>query len=182
MLLYLKNLVQLILSPQKGWEDISASLQKPDTLLKNGYYPLLGIAALSEFVRLAYGVQYGLSTILELAIALFGTYFISYFIARLILDYYLRPMIDGELNRIRSGLFTIYGLSLMAIIEIIDNLIPTDLTIIKFLPVFVALILYRGNKFMAIKQDSEIRFLFLLTVALIFIPICIFCILKLIIA
>ncbi len=182
MLLFLKNIVQLVLSPSKGWEDISASLEQPDILLKRGYYPLLILASLSEFIRLIYHEEIGVITLFEHAIALFGSYFISYFIGRLILEHYLKPMIDGEVNHTKTGIFTIYGLGLLVLIEIIANFIPTDLTIIRFLPVFVALILYRSNRYLTIKQECELRFLCLLITSIIVVPLSFFCILKLIIA
>ena len=43
---YLKNILQLILSPTKGWEDISAAVENPDTVAAKGYYPLLAVEAL----------------------------------------------------------------------------------------------------------------------------------------
>ena len=181
MLEYLKNMTQLILSPSKGWEDVSASMAKPDTLFRKDYCPFIGWAALSEFVRLFYNGHGGILTVIELAIALFGSYFVSYFISRLILEHYAKPLVNGELNQSKTGVFTIYGLGLLSAIEILENIMPTDLTLIKFLPVFVALILYKGTKYMSVKPDHELRFLCLSIAAVIVVPISIFCILRLII-
>lgn len=181
MLQFLKNMTQLILSPDRGWEDVSASVTKPDMLFRKAYYPFIAMAALSEFVRLFYHGHGGVLTVIELAIALFGSYFVSYFISRLILEHYLQPLVDGEVNEVKTGLFTIYGLGLLALIEMIANMLPTDLTLVKFLPMFVALILYKGFKYMAVKPDHELRFLCLAIAAVIVVPLGIFCILKLII-
>lgn len=181
MLQFIKNMVQLTLSPGRGWEDVSASGEKPDMLFRKAYYPFIAIVALSEFVRLFYHDHGGVMTVIELAIALFGSYFVSYFISRLILDHYLQPLTDGDVNEVKTGLFTIYGLGLLAMIEMIANVLPTDLTLVKFLPLFVALILYKGAKYMAVKPDHELRFLCLAVAAVIVVPIGIFCILRLII-
>lgn len=181
MLKYLKNICQLVLSSSKGWEDVSASLSDPEQLMKDGYIPLVGVAAASEFVRLLYRDSGGFLTVMELAIALFGTYFVSYYVARLILEYYLRPIINSEVNNVKLSTFTIYGLGMLAIIEFIENVMPTDLTLVKFLPLFVALVLYKGAKYMSVKPEKELAFLGLVVLAIIVVPIGIFSILKLII-
>ncbi len=181
MLQFLKIMAQLILSPDRGWEDVSASVAKPDMLFRKAYYPFLAVAAMSEFARLFYHGNGGVLTVIELAIALFGSYFISYFISRMILDHYMQPLVNGEVNEAKIGLFTMYGLGMLALIEIVDNLLPTDLTLVKFLPLFVALVLYKGAKFMAVKHDYELRFFCLAVAAVIIVPLGIFCILKLII-
>ena len=182
MLQYLKNLVQLVLAPAKGWEDVSASLATPERLLRDAFFPLLGVSALSEFIRLFYHNSGGFLTVFELAIALFGSYFVSFFIARIILSNYIGGFIDGEVNQTKISTFIIYGLGLLLMIEIIENLLPTDLTLVKFLPLFVALILYRSTAYLAVKPGTELRFLCLAVIAVIVVPIAIFSLLELIIS
>ena len=67
-------------------------------------------------------------------------------------------------------------------IELIENLLPTDLTLVKFLPLFVGLILYRGSVYMSVRQGSEFGFLCLSAVAVIVVPIVLYSILSLIIS
>lgn len=181
MLLYLKNLIQLILSPSKGWEDVSASLSSPDKLVRDAFFPLLGFASLTEFVRLFNNNNGGAVSVIELAIALFGCYLVSFYIGRLFLEHYLKPLVSGEINTTKISTFTLYALGLMILIEIIENILPTDLTLVKFLPLFVALILYKGTSYMAVKPDHELRFLCIAVASLIVVPIGLFCILKLLI-
>lgn len=181
MLQYLKNIIQLILSPTKGWEDISASLSSPDKLARDAYFPMLLVVALTEFIRIFYNDSVGFVTALELAIALFGSYFVSFYIARLIFEYYLKQLVIGDINTTKISIFTLYGLGMMLMIEAIENIIPTDLTLIKFLPLFVALILYKGSAYMSVKADYEIRFLCVTIATLIVVPMGIFWILKLLI-
>lgn len=181
MLQYLKNLFQLILSPAKGWEDVSASVSSPESLVKDGFYPLLGIASLTEFVRLFYYGNGGFVTVLELAIALAGSYFISYYISRMLLEHYLKSHVGGDINPTKINIFSLYALGMLLIIEIIENVLPTDLTLVKFLPLFVALILYKGAAYMSVKQNHELRFLLISALSLIAVPICIFSLLQLLI-
>lgn len=181
MLLYIKNLVQLILSPSKGWEDVSASLESTDNLLRRSFYPLAALAAASEFVRLFYPGNGGFLTQLELAIALFGAFFVAYFIARIILVRYLAPYINGDVNIVKISNFVIYGLGLLLFIEVVENILPTDLTLVKFLPLFVALVLYRANAYLSVTQGYELRFLCIAAGAVIVVPVLLFSLLELII-
>ena len=43
MLTLLRYIIQLILSPKNGWEDLAQTNPDPDVLLTKGVYPLLGI-------------------------------------------------------------------------------------------------------------------------------------------
>lgn len=181
MIRYLKIIAQLVLSPAKGWEDVSASMTDPETLLRKLYFPLLFVASLTEFVRLFYHNSGGFLTVLELAIAMFGSFFISFFIARIILSNYSAPFVTGEANNVRIATFVVYGQALLLMIEIIDNLLPTKLTLVKFLPLFVALILYRGNTYMGVNPNAEFRFFCIAVVAVIVVPIALFSLLELII-
>ena len=54
MLEYLKLMMQLLLVPVRGWEDVSSASPDPDEMLRKGLYPLMGVAALSEFVSFFY--------------------------------------------------------------------------------------------------------------------------------
>lgn len=181
MVQYLKNLVQLVLSPAKGWEDVSASIPDPEKLMKDAYIPLLITAALSEFVRLFYHNSGGFMTVLELAIALFGSFFISYFISRVVLLRYIDELVVGEVNEVKVNTFVLYGLGLLVVIEIIENLLPTSLTLVKFLPLFVALILYRATAYLDVKSGMELKFLCLGGLAVIVVPVTIYSLLELII-
>lgn len=168
---YLKNILQLILSPTKGWEDISAAVENPDTVASKGYYPLLAVASLSVFARLFYDHSLGFVTVVMLAVALFGTYFISFYIGRIALESLLKNVVTGEPNVTKITLFILYTLGLSVIIEIIENCVPTSLTPIKFLPLFVALIIYRASAYMAVKPGNELRFLFISVAVLLVMPI-----------
>lgn len=181
MVHYLKNLIQLVLSSSKGWEDVSASLDSPDRLMREGFMPLLTVASLSEFIRLFYSYNGSFMTVFELAIALFGSFFVAFFLARIILSYYVADFIDGDVNQTKLNTFIIYGFGLLLIIEILENILPTSLTLVKFLPLFVALILYRANVYLSVKSGMELRFLIIAALVVIVLPIAIFSVLELII-
>lgn len=181
MLTFLKNLLQLTLSPSKGWEDVSASLDNPQDLLNRAFLPLLGVASLSEFVRLFYPFNSGVLIAFELAIASFASFCVSFFIVGALLPHYMEPLVDGELNKVKLEVFSIYSLSLLVVIQLVENILPTDLTLVRFLPLFVALIIYRATGYLSVRRDCELRFLLVAAMALIVMPLSIFFLLSLII-
>ena len=72
MLEYLKLMMQLLLVPVRGWEDVSSASPDPDEMLRKGLYPLMGVAALSEFVSFFYVRELSLATVLVRAVVDFG--------------------------------------------------------------------------------------------------------------
>ena len=52
MFRFLKYIIQLILSPAKGWDDVENANPLPERLFLSGMVPLLLVAALTEFVPL----------------------------------------------------------------------------------------------------------------------------------
>ena len=55
---YLKCLLQLILSPRNGWEDIEKGDVSPSRLAVDGFLPLIAITAVSVFVRAMFVHRY----------------------------------------------------------------------------------------------------------------------------
>ena len=48
---------------------------------------------------------------------------------------------------------------------------PAELTLIKLLPVFVALIVYKADRYLAVKPGDDIRFMLIGVIALILMPL-----------
>lgn len=65
MLKFLTCLIQLIISPAKGWEDIAAVGEEPRKICSDGFYPLLGLTACSVFTRRLYDSDLGLVTMIQ---------------------------------------------------------------------------------------------------------------------
>lgn len=98
MLKFLTCLIQLIISPAKGWEDIAAVGEEPRKICSDGFYPLLGLTACSVFIRRLYDSDLGLVTMIQGAIITFVEYFVTYFLASFLFSIFLGKVIDGELN------------------------------------------------------------------------------------
>lgn len=171
MSLYLKYLFQLILSPSRGWEDISHDGAAPEELLRKGFYPLTGIAAATEFIRLFYERDAGIGHVLQSAIALFCAFFASLFLCRMILDALLPKVTEGNMSERRTATLNIMSLGLMELISVISNCVPTGLTLLHFLPIYALLIYYKASRYMAVRQDSEMYYLFIGLLTVIMVPL-----------
>lgn len=182
MLEYLKYLVQLLLSPARGWEDISAKSPDPEEMTRKGLYPLIGIAAVSEFCAFFYLKGLKLDQVLVRAVLDFGTYFVSVFIAKLIYEIYLGKVIDGgEPNPRKTASLTVFPLGLMVLLQIVENCLQANLTFLKFLPLYVILVLYKAIPYMGVKPNDELRFTGIASVATVVVPLAIYYLLDLIV-
>jgi hypothetical protein len=171
MFQYIKTLFQLILFPNAGWEDVSATGTDPEIMIRKGLYPLLGITACSEFIKIFFDRNVTFITAIELAIVCFGAYFATIFVAKLIFELYVSKVIHGEINNKKNMTLIAVVVGIMAMLKILSNCLPEGLTIIKFLPLYVMMIIYKSVPYMAVKQENEIQFLLLATAATIIVPI-----------
>ncbi len=169
MLIFLKSLFQLILSPERGWEDISRDGFEPKQLLEQGMYPLLGITAASYFLNAVYHSDVEISYMVQQAIILFIQYFITFFVAQFVFSSYIHRFITSEVSSKRNDTYIIYGVSLLAVVSLLHNCLPVDLAIINFLPIYVAIVLWRGVRYMAVASEKVGQFM-LMSIAAIIVP------------
>ena len=142
-----------------------------EALMHRGLLPLLALTSLSEFAALFWeqGLKFG--TVLIRAVVDFGTYFSAYFLAALILEQLMPNIVSGEPNRKKIETCSVYIIAMLCIIRIIENCVPAELTLIKLLPVFVALIVYKADRYLAVKPGDDIRFMLIGVIALILMPL-----------
>lgn len=158
MLDFLKYLFQLLISPGKGWEDISYAGKPHANLASEGLFPLLGIAAITVFIGYLYDTDYTLVQLLQKAIVIFVKFFATYFLAGVLFSIFVSKMVDGDLNEKKSQTFIIYNIALLALYSIFENCLPMQLTFVKFLPLYSAIIIWKGIRYLGIKQDSILEF------------------------
>lgn len=151
---YLKLLFQLILSPGNGWEDIERSRLTPARLLGRGLFPLMALAALSVFVQALWMHHPVFMKLLMRMIITFVVYFISYFFSTFVLS--VTPVVADNPQPDedeRAQTFTIYTLGLLALISIIINVLPVTSLVLFFLPCYVALVQWKGCRYMNIPPE-----------------------------
>jgi len=171
MLKFLKYLLQLLISPANGWEDISHAGDEPSRLTVDGFYPLLGVSAITSFIPMLYNNEIGIAAALQNAIITFVQYFVSLFLANYILATLLPHFVSGEPNEKRTTTFIIYNLALLALITIIENVMPFDLAIVRFLPIVVAVVMWKGCRYMAVLPEQTGRFMIASILTVIVMPL-----------
>lgn len=182
MLRFIKYIFQLLLSPSHGWEDIEKEQPDPEELLRAGLYPLMGIAAATEFLAFAWHRHIELAEVLMRALADFGTYFVSVFIAKLIFELYLKKVTAEAPDERRSFTLIVLGIGLMVLIQIIDNCIPWNMVVLKFLPLYAVLVIYKASGFIGVRQDDELRFMGIAAGVIVVVPLLIYNLFYLLIA
>ena len=168
---YIKQLLQLLLSPSAGWEDVSAAGNPPGELQAKGYFPLVAVTALSQFLPLFYLRGLGFVRALENAVAEGVGMFVALYLARFFLDFTLPRFIKFSYNATKVYTFVIYLLGINCLFDILTNALPASMTFLKLLPLLAAIIIYKSNKYLGIPDDEQLPFTGLAIVALIVLPI-----------
>lgn len=170
---YLKLLVQLFLAPRQGWEDVADESPDPDLLARYGLYPLAALAAASSFLGLIYHPSVSPMAVLLHAIAEFGAYFAGYFITVIALSSALpRVSVSGCMASaavIRR--FAVCMMGLMACVGLLRNCLPSDFAIVNFLYVYLAIIMWRGERFMGVAPGKTMVYVILTIVSVIIPPL-----------
>lgn len=161
MLLYLKYLIQLLLAPSDGWQDVAETDPSPALLSRKGFLPLLGVVAASELCGLLYNKGLGFDVQIIRGVIDFGACFVALYVAGIVFDIYLGGMLEpsasGDVRR-KGQTLALMALGEMALVRLVCNLLQADITIMKFLPLYVVLILYKAAPYAGVRADSVMRF------------------------
>ena len=170
MLKFLKNIGQLILSPGNGWDDISYSGDDPKVLTSTGLYPLLGLAATTTFMRYIYEPDLELVLLLQQAIIVFVKLFVTYFIASAVFGITLFRWVDGKPNEKKYNTIIAYSLAIVALILTLENCLPIKLSLINFLYIYVALVIWKSSRYLAVKAKYVGHFMITAILSIIVLP------------
>lgn len=161
MLKFLGCLMQLIISPGKGWVDVAAVGEQPQQLASSGFYPLLGITACSAFVPRLYDKNLTLPVLIESAVVTFISYFIAYFLASALLSATIDRISTNNPGEKKINTFILYNLAILALITLLRNCLPMELSLVQFMPVFVLIVMWAGRQYLNINENSTPTFILL---------------------
>lgn len=169
---YLKTLLQLILSPRKGWADVAEDAPSPAQVLERGLYPLLAIMSITAFCHGFYSVgKFQIGQALECALGQFLSLFITVMIARGAFESLLPPMQTQRVPLSHIANMPTFCTGILAVIQILANLCPIDLAIFWFLPAFLIIVLWHATDYLDISPDKSAQYTILATVMLIILPL-----------
>jgi len=167
---YLLNMLQLLLSPRRGWEDI-AVCDSPDTdILRRGFIPLLIITSLTYLPGLWYHAGATLVGTIESMIACFVRFLVSYYIASFCFSLYVPSCTDGQLSVSKNHTLILYSLGLLCVFSILINLLPMVPDMLYLLPVYVLFVMWRAITYMEVVFTGVMRFMLLSLVAVVLPP------------
>lgn len=160
---FLKLLLQLIISPARGWEDISRAGIAPSRLCREGYYPMIGLIAVTTLLQFLYDSTQTLTFVhsLQMSIINVTSFFVSLFLGQHLLAAYLPKFTDKEPSQVKIDTFVIFVLSVMTLFVIISNLIPIELEIMKFFSLYSIFVVWKGLRYLDVNQNKTGQFVFL---------------------
>ncbi len=170
MLNFLKCLLQLILSPGMGWEDISHQGRERSDLLRRGLFPFICIAAASAFVPLFYSGGPTIVVSFIRAVILLVSLWAGFYIAGFVMPLLLPDCTGGDYNDKRTSSFIIYSTALMALVILIQEVLPFDVGVTWFLPVYVGLVMWKGSKYVGVQPSRQGYFVVLAVCSVILPP------------
>lgn len=168
MLHYLKLMLQLVLSPTKGWEDIADGADSSRRTLTHGLIPAIAIASLTVFTGLFYDLKPSLGALMINAVVTFAKYSITYFIAVAVLSLTLPRLTSyNPPKRETVEIFCAYSVGLMATIGTLENLLPMELSLLQFLPLLVIVVMCMGRNYIHIDEKHIFSFAAIVTLCIV---------------
>ncbi len=158
MLIFIRNILQLMLAPAKGWEDVAATTSSPLELFRKRVVPLLVVAGLSIFVRLIYNSDYQFLWLFVKAMVIFVSFFVSFYFAMVIFKSYFSYFCEGDPNERKFTTVIAYCISLLAITEIVCNVLPVNLGLQYLLPLAIALIFWKADVYLRVRSDRDLPY------------------------
>lgn len=160
MLHYLRLMLQILMAPRRGWEDVAADDGCcPRHILFQGLIPLAGIAALSVGTGFLYKNDAHIDVMLITAIVTFARYVLTYFIAVALLMYALPKLAENGVAVKRNvELLSAYCVGIMALIGIFENLLPMEIPLLQFLPLYVVVVIIQSRWFINVAETSLFRY------------------------
>ncbi len=160
MLDFLKNMLQLILAPERGWEDVAAEDTDPDVIIRHRLWPFAAIAAISVFVQLFYHSDLSWVNLTMHAVVFFVSIFVTLHLATVLFKTYGgKYIMGGTPNPKKTATMIAYVLGLLCLVELFCNLLPIHLALYYLLPLILALILWKSEKYMSVKENRDFLFM-----------------------
>lgn len=141
---FFKNMVQLVISPDNGWEDVLQSSNPLRARYMMGW--MIVLAALSCSISMIYFPHITLLTVVQRAIVTMVVYWATVFIADFVLSWAFPRFGDGVLDERAMSIVISYTVSLLTLQTMLSSLLPMTFAMLELWPVYVVVILWRAMK------------------------------------
>lgn len=167
LLYFLRDMFQLLLSPLKGWEDVDNDGFDAHRLFTKGLLPFLAITSVSVWLQLIYPHDGSAVVALEQMIVCFVKFFATYYLALFFFTLYLPTLTEMEFSMQKCTTFIIYGVGIVALINLVQNCMPVDVPLLLVLPVYAVYVLWRALRYLTISFGGVIKFILLIIFTLV---------------
>lgn len=165
VLRFLRQILQLVLRPANGWEDVSSDLgAEPGVvsrIYRGDFIPLIGVCSASSLVRVLYGTDF-LGALAQ-GLVTFVALFLSYYIACWVLASWMPRLASNDGDSGRYQVMVMYTLSVIALAGLLVNIVKVRLAILDFLPLYTIFVLWKGCRFAGVGPEKEGLFMLLST-------------------
>jgi len=158
MMLFFRNMMQLMLSPSQGWDDVAASETDPGRLVRGGLIPAFFIASLSIFAQVLFHIHIDIVDLLVGACVIFVSYFVTMAVASRVFCIKVRKW-NPDVEQERCQTVVAYALGLMALTTTICNFMPITLGLGYLLPLAITLVVWKAMPYLSIPEKKEYDFL-----------------------
>ncbi|MDE7472517.1 MAG: hypothetical protein K2M68_02915 [Muribaculaceae bacterium] len=157
MLKFIKNILQLMISPDNGWDDIKNGGDV--SLAFKGMSWTIIVSALSCMLQLFYSDGITFSGQLQYAIVVIVAYWSTFYISEFALSVWLPRINDGIFDPERFKLLTCYAVSLLSLQQFLSGLLPLRFSILDLWPLYIMVIIWRAMKMLEIDVAKTERYL-----------------------
>lgn len=147
---FAKNLIELIISPDNGWEDVSRTSEPVHSRMWMSV--MIAVASVSCLFPLVYSVHEPVLAMIQRLIAVAVTYSATYVIAMFGLSLWIPRINEGVLDEASLVNLVTYSVSLSVIQVILTNLLPITFAILELWPVYVVIIMWRAMRVMGLDE------------------------------
>lgn len=154
MLRYLLYMLQLLLKPALGWDDLAEASPDPLALLHRGFMPLCVVVGLSALAPAIWEQDFSWLVLCLHAVITFAVYILTFYFAQWVMLTQLGRIADGEgVDSDRVCLFCLMTVGQMAVIGLITNLVPATIALLEFLPLVVVVMIAKSRDFLLVQSN-----------------------------
>ncbi len=157
---FLRLLIQIILAPRNGWEDLETDDPDPRTTFFTGFVPLTAISAIAVLFQLVFHPYLSVMLLFEKALIQFVAMFVSYYLAEFFFSLYLLRNIKGSLQPDRMRLYIMMTLSVLSIMMMVINIVPFS-PVLMLLPLYVVVVMRMATGYLSVVEGRTGHFMLL---------------------
>lgn len=171
--------LRFLIAPVSTWERVRMGSKPAAVMEREWFYPLLSVAAASAFVQMFYGCTVAMA--LVRAVAVFAAFFLANVLCPILLSSILSRLQDEGKKPVSEReirVFTMFNLSILVLVTIVQNLLPSPLIPLFIFPVYQLFLITKcADAFNVTNEEKKLVFVFGEFCVVLLVPLLIFIVL-----